>query len=143
MALSLSSAGGDSVDVGGMTTPFTVHDGLAVYRLGSGEPVLLFPYPHGSTLRSMAEDSLAALLAGLERQVITFDPPGAYRSTRPMRCDMAEMLACAGEALHACRIKLPVDVVGHSMGSLCALALAIERPELVRRLVRLVQRMYV
>ena len=118
-----------------MVPPFTLHDGLAVYRLGAGEPLLLFPYPHGSTLRSMAEDKLAALLAGLDRQVITFDPPGAYRSTRAMRCDIAEMLSCAEEALEVCSVKPPVDVVGHSMGSLCAQALAIERPELVRRLV--------
>ena len=118
-----------------MTPLFTLHDGLAVYRLGAGEPLLLFPYPHGSTLRPMAEDKLAALLAGLDRQVITFDPPGAYRSTRAMRCDIAEMLSCAEEALEVCSVKPPVDVVGHSMGSLCAQALAIERPELVRRLV--------
>lgn len=47
-----------------MIAPFTRHDGLAVYRIGDGEPLLLFPYPHGSTLRPMAEDRLAALLAG-------------------------------------------------------------------------------
>ncbi len=110
-------------------------DGLAVYRVGAGEPLLLLPYPHASTLRPMAEDKLAALLAGLARQVITFDPPGAYRSTRPMRCDMAEMLACAEDALAVSQVSPPVDVVGHSMGSLCALGLTVERSELVRRLV--------
>ncbi len=113
----------------------TIHDGLAVYRIGAGEPLLLFPYPHASTLRPMAEDRLAALLAGLGRQVITFDPPGAYRSTRPMRCDMAEMLDCAAEALAINRVSEPIDVIGHSMGGLCALGLAIGRPALVRRLV--------
>lgn len=118
-----------------MTPSFVLNDGLAVYRVGAGEPALLFPYPHGSTLCPMAEDKLAALLAGLGRQVITFDPSGAYRSTRAMRCDMAEMLACAEEALLVCEVQPPVDVVGHSMGSLCALGLAIERPALVRRLV--------
>jgi proline iminopeptidase len=118
-----------------MTASFVLNDGLAVYRVGAGEPALLFPYPHGSTLRPMAEDKLAALLAGLGREVVTFDPPGAYRSTRAMRCDMAEMLACAEEALQVCQVGPPVDVIGHSMGSLCALGLAIERPELVRRLV--------
>jgi proline iminopeptidase len=50
-----------------------------------------------------------------------------------MRCDMAEMLACAEEALSVTDAGAPVDVVGHSMGSLCALALAIERPALVQR----------
>jgi proline iminopeptidase len=118
-----------------MTASFVLNDGLAVYRVGAGEPALLFPYPHGSTLRPMAEDKLAALLAGRGRQVITFDPPGAYRSTRAMRCDMAEMLACAQAALQVCQVRPPLDVIGHSMGSLCALGLAIERPALVRRLV--------
>ncbi|MCA9871421.1 MAG: alpha/beta hydrolase [Caldilineae bacterium] len=112
-----------------------IHDGLAIYRLGDGEPLLLFPYPHGSTFRSMAENPLARLLAGLGRQVITFDPPSAFRSTRPMRCDLAEMLDCAAEALQVHRVDPPVDVAGHSMGSLCALGLAVERPQLVRRLV--------
>jgi hypothetical protein len=82
-----------------MTSHFMLHDGLAVYSLGSGEPLLLLPYPHGSTFRPIAEDCLAGLLAGLGRRVITFDPPGAYRSTRSMRGDMAEMIACATEAL--------------------------------------------
>ncbi|MCB0207465.1 MAG: alpha/beta fold hydrolase, partial [Anaerolineae bacterium] len=112
-----------------------IHDGLAIYRLGDGEPLLLFPYPHGSTFRSMAENPLARLLAGLGRHVITCDPPSACRSTRPMRCDLAEMLDCAAEALQVHRVDPPVDVAGHSMGSLCALGLAVERPQLVRRLV--------
>ncbi|MCO5244501.1 MAG: alpha/beta hydrolase [Anaerolineae bacterium] len=112
-----------------------MHDGLAIYRLGEGEPLLLFPYPHGSTLHPMAENPLARLLAGLGRQVITFDPPGAFRSARPMRCDLAEMLDCAVEALQVHGVPAPIDVVGHSMGSLCALGLAVKRPQWVRRLV--------
>lgn len=47
-----------------MTASFVLNDGLAVYRVGAGEPALLFPYPHGSILRPMAEDKLAALQAG-------------------------------------------------------------------------------
>lgn len=39
------------------------------------------------------------LLAEQGFQVITFDTPGAYRSSRPIRCDMAEMLESAIEAL--------------------------------------------
>jgi pimeloyl-ACP methyl ester carboxylesterase len=69
------------------------------------------------------------------RKVITFDPPGAGDSTRPMHLDMAEMLGCAEEALGACSISGPVDVVGHSQGGFASLALAIEHPERVRRLV--------
>jgi proline iminopeptidase len=48
---------------------------------------------------------------------------------------MVEMLDCAAEALDACDIKRPVDVLGHSQGALAALAFAIERPRRVRRLI--------
>lgn len=117
-----------------MELSITLKDGLAVYQLGAGAPLLLFPYPHASTLRPMGEDKLAALLAGLGYQVISFDPPGAYRSTRPMQCDIDEMLDCAAEALEVSDVKPPVRVVGHSMGGLCALGFSIERPDLVLRL---------
>lgn len=113
----------------------TVQDGLAVYRVGSGDPMLVLPYPHASTARPMGEDRFAEAVAALGRQVITFDPPGAYRSRRPMAGDLAEMLDCAQESLAVAGVAPPIDVAGHSMGSLCALALAIERPHLVRRLV--------
>lgn len=112
----------------------TVHNGLAIARVGSGEPLLVMPYPHASTRRPMSEDRLAEVFASRGRGVITFDPPGAYRSQRPMIGDLAEMLACAEESLRVAGAAPPVDVAGHSMGSLCALALAIERPDLVRRL---------
>lgn len=83
----------------------------------------------------MGEDHLTRTVVALGPKVVTFDPPGAYRSSRPMRCDLAEMLECAQEGLAVAGIPPPVTVVGHSMGALCALALAIERPQLVDRLV--------
>ena len=115
--------------------PFTIHNGLAVYQLGDGPPILLFPYPHASTMRPMAKGKLAMLLAELGRRVITFDPPRLFRSTRPMQGDMAEMLGCATESLELCDVAGPVNVVGHSMGGLCAIGFTLEHPELVRRLV--------
>jgi proline iminopeptidase len=48
---------------------------------------------------------------------------------------MAEMLACARETLKRFGVEGPVDVIGHSMGGLCALAFAVEHPDLTRRLV--------
>jgi proline iminopeptidase len=110
------------------------HAGLAVYQLGSGEPLLLMPAPHGFVAGPTAEGPLATLLARLGRTVITFDPPGAFRSTRTARVNLAEMLNCAAEALVACGIDGPVDLVGHSMSGLCALAFAVEQPDVVRRL---------
>jgi len=115
--------------------PVSVVDGLAVYTVGSGEPVLLFPYPHGHTTEPMAQGSLAGILAGMGRTIVTFDVPGAYRSTREPVGDMDEMIRSADETLDRLGIQDPVDVVGHSMGGLAALAYAVERPERTRRLV--------
>ncbi len=115
--------------------PASVIDGLAVYIVGSGEPVLLFPYPHGHTTEPMAQGPIADTLVEMGRTVVTFDVPGAYRSTREPAGDMDEMLRCADETLDRLGIQGPVDVVGHSMGGLAALAYAVERPERTRRLV--------
>jgi pimeloyl-ACP methyl ester carboxylesterase len=119
----------------GVSEPITTRDGLAVYTMGSGVPLLLFPSPHGMTLNSTAESPLTLILARMGRRVITFDPPGAYRSTRPARVDMNEMLECAHLALEICRVKGNIDLVGHGVGGLCAMAMAIDYPRLVNRLV--------
>jgi proline iminopeptidase len=115
--------------------PASMRDGLAVYSLGRGEPVLLFPYPHAQTTMPMVQEPLAELLAGMGRRVITFDVPGAYRSTREPVGDIDEVLRAADETLERLGIGGPVDVVGHSMGGLCALAFAVERSQQTRRLV--------
>lgn len=116
--------------------PDMVHRGLAVYRVGVGEPVLLMPGPHRFQIPSDGSAGpLIEGLVGIGRQVISFDPPGSGHSTRPSNISMAEMHTCATEALTACGIHQPVDAVGHSMGGLCALAYAIEQPTRVRRLV--------
>lgn len=116
--------------------PTFLRDGLAIYGFGTGVPLLLMPYPHGASV--VGDPAPTALIDGLVRigrRVITFDPPGAGRSTRPARLAMAEMLNCAEEALAACDATGAVDVLGHSQGSLAALAFAIERPRRVCRLI--------
>ncbi|MFC1618827.1 alpha/beta fold hydrolase [Candidatus Neomarinimicrobiota bacterium] len=109
-------------------------NGLAVYRLGEGKPVFLMPYPHASG-GSMADNLLADILLGLGRSVITFDPPGAYHSTRAPAVTMGEMLNCTSETLAYFDIAGPIDFAGHSMSSFCALAFAIEHQDRVRELV--------
>jgi proline iminopeptidase len=116
--------------------PYIIHDGLAVYRVGEGSPILLMPGPHRYQIPGDGSaGSLIEGLVALGRQVISFDPPASGRSTRPMRLSMSEMHDCADEALAACGISGPVDAVGHSMAGLTVLAYAIERPQHVRRLV--------
>ena len=123
---------------GARPVPHALHKGLAVFRFGTGDPLLFMPYPHG--LGVVGDPKLMAFFArltALGREVITFDPPGAGRSTRPTRLGMPEMIACAEEALAVCGIAGPVDVLGHSQGGVAALAFALARPGRVRRLVLL------
>lgn len=86
------------------------------------------------TLHSTSESPLTYLIASIGRRVLTFDPPGAYRSTRRARFDMDEMLECAQLVLEICRVDGMVDVLGHGGGGLCALAMAIDSPKQVNRL---------
>jgi proline iminopeptidase len=116
--------------------PLVIHDGLAIYRIGDGPPILLMPGPH--RFQQPGDGSASPLIAGLTRlgrQVVSFDPPGAGRSSRPARVSMAEMHDCADEALAAAGVDWPVAAIGHSMGGLAVLAYAIERPDRVGRLV--------
>ena len=112
-----------------------MQEGLAIYKTGEGEPVLLMPYPHASGGSPMIESALAEIIVSLGHTVITFDPPGLYESTRRPDIGMDEMLECANEALGYYGIGEPIDLVGHSMGGFCALAYAIEQGERVKSLV--------
>ncbi|HEY8925054.1 MAG TPA: alpha/beta hydrolase [Polyangia bacterium] len=97
---------------------------------GQGEPLLLLHGGLGSS--DMFEPLLPALGAG--RQVITVDLQGHGRTalgTRPIRYeaiadDLATLLKHLGLA--------QVDVMGYSFGGGVALRLAIQHPEVVRRL---------
>ncbi len=113
--------------------PVAIVDGLALYAAGAGAPVLFMPYPHGFGVPFPAP--LPALLLQVGLRVFSFDPPGAFRSTRLPRMSMDEMVDCAADALQTLGAPVPLDVVGHSMGGLCALAFALAHPSLVSRLV--------
>jgi pimeloyl-ACP methyl ester carboxylesterase len=102
-----------------------------VYEVrGQGEPLLLLHGGLGSI--DMFEPVLPGFAA---RQVIAVDLQGHGRSTlgsRPIRCeaiadDMAALLKRLGRA--------KVDVFGYSFGGCVGLRLAVQHPEVVRRLV--------
>lgn len=115
--------------------PVAISLGLAVYRIGEGNPVLFMPGPHRmQRVGTRSGDALIGGLRDLGRSVVTFDPPGSGRSSRPAQLSMEEMHQCAEETLSVLGVEGPVVVVGHSMGGLAALAFAISRPHRVRRL---------
>jgi pimeloyl-ACP methyl ester carboxylesterase len=117
-------------------TTVSVHDGLAVYRFGRGEPLLLMPGPHRFARPGLPmTDALINGLTALGREVLTWDPPGSGRSTRRAELGMMEMHECADEAVASAGFGGALDAVGHSMSGLALLAYAIERPRRVRRLV--------
>jgi proline iminopeptidase len=115
---------------------WSLHEGLAIYRTGAGSPMFLMPGPHRLARPGLrVTDALIAGITALDREVITFDPPGSGRSIRPAHLSIEEMLDCADEALDASGAKGPVDAIGHSMSGLALLAYAIERPQRLGRLV--------
>lgn len=111
-------------------------DGVGVHYVerGVGTPVVLL---HGNTV-SLHDFEACGLLDQLARhhRVIAFDRPGFGHSERPR--DRLWTPAAQAELLHRAMAKLGVErpaIVGHSMGTLVALALALNHPEQVRQLV--------
>ena len=116
--------------------PWLDHEGLAVYRIGAGEPIFFMPGPHRFERVGLpGADALIAGLVSLGRQVLTFDPPRSGWSTRPARPGLAEMHECVDEVLACVGLLGPVDLIGHSMGGLVMLAYALERSARARRIV--------
>jgi alpha-beta hydrolase superfamily lysophospholipase len=112
--------------------PIRIEQGLAVYADGTGDDILLIPTPHACTAGPEINKPLARLLVATGLRVITFDPPGAFRSTRQPSVSMDEMMQCSQEALRIADIGTPVMVCGHSMASVCAIGIALERPTIAR-----------
>ena len=107
---------------------------LHVVEKGEGPAVVLI---HGNMV-SERDYEASGLLDRLARnhRVIAFDRPGFGHSTRPR--DRLWTPAAQAKLLHAALAQLGVKeavVVGHSMGAMVALALALDHPEDVRRLV--------
>jgi pimeloyl-ACP methyl ester carboxylesterase len=101
---------------------------------GEGAPVVLL-HGNGSMVEDFLTSPLPALLAR-ERRVVLFDRPGCGHSERPRGQPwtpekQAEVLITAFRQLG---LERPI-VLGHSWGTLVALAMALEHPEMVGGLV--------
>ena len=97
---------------------------------GDGRPVLLL---HGVPETSSCWDDLAPRVAATGRRVLAPDLPGLGGSAYTGPYDAPSLLRQLAALVEA-ETDGAVDVVGHDWGGVLALALAGERPELVRRL---------
>jgi pimeloyl-ACP methyl ester carboxylesterase len=107
---------------------------LHYFEQGEGTPVVLL-HGNGAMIEDWEISGVPALAAEGHR-VIVIDRPGFGHSTRPRR--RMWTAAAQAELLHQALKQLGVNrpiVVGHSWGTLAALALALAHPEDVRGLV--------
>src|SRR5688572_23347411 len=109
---------------------FITVDGVRLHYLdeGDGPPLVLL---HG--LGSMVEDFVLSGLvreAGKRYRVIAIDRPGYGHSERPrrLRFGAAAQAGLVRKALQALDVHRPI-VLGHSWGTLVAVALALDHPE--------------
>ena len=107
-----------------------VEEGVRLHCLerGSGRPVVLI---HGNavTLEDFEASGVFAALSGTHR-VLAFDRPGFGHSSRPR--DRVWNPAAQGAAIQGALDQIGVErpvLVGHSMGTLVAMAMALDRPE--------------
>jgi pimeloyl-ACP methyl ester carboxylesterase len=115
---------------------FVYIDGVRLHYVvrGEGPPVVLL---HGNTV-TLADFHASGLIDQLARnhRVIVFDRPGFGHSTRPR--DRLWTPSAQAELFHSALtvmgVKRPV-VVGHSIGTLVALAMALNQPAMVDSLV--------
>lgn len=109
--------------------PLSDGSSVRVVEAGAGVPLLLI---HGVGMRAEAwAPQIAALSDG--HRVIAVDMPGHGDSPPlPGQPRLPDYVAWAARVIEALGLG-PVSVAGHSMGALIAGGLAVERPELIRR----------
>ncbi|TWI62933.1 pimeloyl-ACP methyl ester carboxylesterase [Pseudoduganella lurida] len=115
---------------------FVTVDGVRLHYLERGEgPVVVLLHGNGATSLDFELSGLIDHLAR-DHKVIAFDRPGFGYSERPRTTiwTPAEQAALLGKALKELGISQAV-AVGHSWGTLVALAMALDAPDLVRGLV--------
>ena len=111
-------------------------DGVQLHYVERGEgPTVVLLHGNAVTLNDFEASGLLQDLAA-EHRVIAFDRPGFGHSSRPRDrfwtpSAQADLIAKALHKLHA----EPALVVGHSMGTMVATALALNHPKQVRALV--------
>ncbi|WP_136684295.1 alpha/beta fold hydrolase [Falsirhodobacter xinxiangensis] len=105
-------------------------EGVLSYReAGQGEPLVLI---HGVGMQSAAWGPQIEALAGTHR-VIALDMPGhGGSSPLPQGAGLVDFVAWAAQAIRALDVG-PVNLAGHSMGSLIAGGLAVDHPDLILR----------
>ncbi|WGR62811.1 alpha/beta fold hydrolase (plasmid) [Paracoccus ferrooxidans] len=115
-----------------MSRTLPLSDGASVRLIeaGRGDPLLLI---HGLGMRAEAwEPQMAALSA--HHHVIAVDMPGhGASSLLPAAARLPDFVAWAARLVEALDLG-SVNLAGHSIGALVAAGLAVERPNLVRRL---------
>ncbi len=114
-----------------MSQILRLSDGLSVRTLGAGagEPLVLI---HGVGMRA---EAWAPQVAGLsvDHRVVAIDMPGHGESDPlPAGARLPDYVAWAARVIEALGFG-PVNLAGHSMGALIAGGVAVERPDLVRR----------
>jgi pimeloyl-ACP methyl ester carboxylesterase len=117
---------GEFIDIDGVRLHYVMR--------GDGPPVVLL---HGNTV-THADFAASGLIDRLaqDHRVIAFDRPGYGHSSRPR--DRLWTPFAQAAVFHAALEKLGIEqavVVGHSMGTMAALAMALNYPAKVRRLV--------
>ena len=100
---------------------------------GSGQPVLLL---HGIASSSVTYDNVVSELVE-NHHVVAMDLLGFGHSTAPRDAQFTldEHVDAVVESIRAIRIKTPLTLVGHSLGSLISIRLAARYPKLVKHLV--------
>ncbi|WP_366554965.1 alpha/beta fold hydrolase [Aquibaculum sediminis] len=113
------------------TLPLSEAGGQAAFlEVGQGEPLVLV---HGVGLCAQAWGPQIEALSGSWR-VLAIDMPGhGGSSPLPQDSRLPDFVAWLIEVLQGLDCG-PVNLAGHSMGALIAAGVAIERPDLVRRL---------
>lgn len=112
-----------------------LNDGLTTVAIGYGPPLVMLPgLGMGADFTAKVPASTAftarLLAAGFKRRVHVIQRP----TNMPTETTVAELAGWHAKALRE-RFDGPVDVMGTSAGGVTALQLAVDHPELVRRLI--------